>query len=108
MQRRSLAAYPLLFVLLGLEARDLIGSSDSSFSFADVTAEAGIRFLHRNSPTPHKYFVETMGSGCAFLDFDADGHPDIFLVNGGWTPGTDKSLSFDHTLQQPGRWFTTD
>ena len=98
MQRRSLATCPLLFVLLGLEAPDLVASSDSSFSFVDVTAEAGIKFLHQNSPTPRKHVVETMGSSCAFLDFDADGHLDIFLVNGGWTPGTDKNLSFDHAL----------
>ena len=94
----SLTAYPLLCLLLGLAARGLDGASDSSLSLVDVTAQAGIRFLHRNSPTPHKHVVETMGSGCAFLDFDADGHLDIFLVNGGWTPGTDRSLSFNHAL----------
>ena len=98
MERLFLTAYPLFFVLLGFQARDLVGSSDSFFSFVDVTAEAGITFLHQNSPTPQKHVVETMGSGCAFLDFDADGHLDIFLVNGGWTPGTDQSLSFDHVL----------
>src|SRR5206468_745453 len=30
--------------------------------------------------------VETMGSGCAFLDYDQDGFLDIFFVNGGPTP----------------------
>ena len=93
-----MATYPLLLVLLGLEAPGLVASSNSSLSFVDVTAEAGIKFLHQNSPTPKKHVVETMGSGCAFLDFDADGYLDIFLVNGGWTPGTDRSLSFEHVL----------
>ena len=97
MPRRYPAVYLLLFLLPGLEARNLRGSSPS-FSFVDVTAEAGIRFLHQHSPTPKKNVVETMGSGCAFVDFDADGHLDVFLLNGGWTPGTDKSLSFDHAL----------
>ena len=37
-----------------------------------------------------RYFPETMGPGCAFLDFDNDGWMDIFQVNSGpsdfWTP----------------------
>ena len=98
MQKRALAAGTLVFALRSFEALGVVEPSDSSITFVDVTAEAGIRFLHQNSPTPNKYVVETMGSGCAFLDFDQDGHLDIFLVNGGWTPGTDKSLSFDHVL----------
>ena len=97
MRRRYPAICLLLFVLFGLEAGNL-HSSSRSYSFVDVTAEVGIRFLHRNSPTPKKNVVETMGSGCAFLDFDADGHLDVFLLNGGWTPGTDENLSFDHAL----------
>ena len=98
MQRLSVTAYLLLLVPLGVQARELVASSDAFFSFVDVTVEADIRFIHQNSPTPTKYVVETMGSGCAFLDFDADGYLDIFLVNGGWTPGTDESASYDHAL----------
>lgn len=66
--------------------------------FEDVTPAAGIDFAHRNSPTPAKYVVETMGSGCAFLDYDGDGLLDIFLVNGGWLPGTEAGGPFDHAL----------
>jgi hypothetical protein len=55
--------------------------------FADVTAAAGIRFVHDNGATGGKWLPETMGSGCAFLDYDNDGRPDIFLVNSrDWTP----------------------
>ena len=49
--------------------------------FLDITKEAGIQFIHNNSMKGEKLLPETMGSGCAFLDFDMDGHPDLFLVN---------------------------
>jgi hypothetical protein len=50
--------------------------------FADVSRQAGIHFAATNGKTSSKYLVETMGSGCAFLDFDNDGHLDILLLNG--------------------------
>ncbi len=50
--------------------------------FRDVTQEAGIQFVHNNGAFGKKYLPETMGVGCAFLDFDNDGWADIFLVNG--------------------------
>jgi len=49
--------------------------------FTDVTAAAGIRFKHNNGAFGKKYLPETLGSGCAFLDFDNDGWQDILLVN---------------------------
>jgi len=51
-------------------------------TFTDVAAEAGITFVHNNGARGKKYLPETMGSGCAFLDYDGDGWLDIFLVNG--------------------------
>ena len=71
--------------------------------FTDVTAVSGIHFRHVNSPTPFKYMVETMGSGCAFLDYNRDGYLDIFLVNGGRVPGGEKGPSPDHTLYRNQR-----
>lgn len=49
--------------------------------FADVTAKAGIHFVHHNGATGKKYLPETLGSGCAFVDLDGDGWPDILLIN---------------------------
>ena len=52
MRRRLLTA--VLFPLLAVEAWALGEAPDSgsSITFQDVTAQAGIRFLHRNAPTP--------------------------------------------------------
>jgi hypothetical protein len=42
-------------------------------------------FVHKNSPTQHKYLLETMGGGIAVFDYNNDGLLDVFLVNGGRT-----------------------
>jgi enediyne biosynthesis protein E4 len=55
--------------------------------FRDITAQAGIRFKHNNGAFGKKYLPETMGPGCAFIDYDNDGWPDIVLVNGQNWPG---------------------
>ncbi len=55
--------------------------------FRDITAEAGIHFVHNNGAFGKKYLPETMGPGCAFIDYDNDGWPDIVLVNGENWPG---------------------
>ncbi len=53
-----------------------------SVQFIDVTAKAGIDFTHFNGARGSKFMPETMGSGCAFIDYDKDGRLDILLVNG--------------------------
>ena len=55
--------------------------------FRDVTAQAGIHFTHNNGAFGKKWLPETMGPGCAFIDYDNDGYPDILLVNGEDWPG---------------------
>ena len=62
--------------------------------FIDVTAEAGIRFKHNSGATGKKYLPETIGSGCAFLDYDNDGWQDILLVNSMDWPESKKRKSF--------------
>lgn len=55
--------------------------------YLDITRKAGIRFIHNNGAFGKKYLPETMGAGCAFLDYNNDGLPDILLINGMDFPG---------------------
>jgi len=56
-------------------------------TFRDVTQQAGIQFVHNNGAFGKKFLPETLGPGVAFIDYDNDGWPDIFLVNGTDWPG---------------------
>ena len=50
--------------------------------FTDVTELSGVEFRHFTGAMGERYMPETMGAGCAFFDYDADGHLDILLANG--------------------------
>ena len=64
-----------------------------AFRFADVTAPSGIQFQHNSGAYGGKLLPETLGSGCAFLDYDADGWQDILLINGMDWPGHKRQRS---------------
>jgi hypothetical protein len=67
--------------------------------FKDITAKAGIRFVHNNGSTGKKLLPETMGSGVAFLDYNNDGHQDILFVNSCAWPGMPVNRKCTQTLQ---------
>lgn len=59
----------------------------------DITAAAGIDFRHNSGAYGGKLLPETLGSGCAFIDYDSDGWQDILLVNGMDWPGHRRARS---------------
>ena len=72
--------YLLVIVLI------LVASSTSASAqtvhFQDITAQVGIHFTHNNGAFGKKWLPETMGPGCAFIDYDNDGYQDILIING--------------------------
>lgn len=77
--------------------------------FTDVTAAAGVRFTHQQggaeAPT-------TLGGAVTVLDFNQDGHPDLFFPNGApwpWEETLDKRLGRSGALlRNDGRGHFTD
>jgi hypothetical protein len=63
------------------------------FRLVDVTSHAGLHFLHNSGAYGGKLLPETLGSGCAFLDYDSDGWQDILLINGMDWPGHKRQRS---------------
>ncbi len=75
------------FTITSLLCLSLAAANEDAIRFTDVTAAAGIKFVHNSGRSGKKWLPETMGSGCAFFDADGDGWPDILLINGkDWTP----------------------
>jgi len=54
--------------------------------FTDVTEAAGIKFKHSFGDFEMSNIVEATGPGCLIFDYNNDGFPDIFFVNGRWHP----------------------
>ena len=77
----------------------------SGVRFLDVTAGSGIDFKHVSGDEHQRFIVETMGGGAAFLDYDADGYLDLYLVNGarrGETPPESSSRLYRNEPGSPG------
>jgi len=86
-------------VLLSLlVSTGLVCTAGAQVQFRDITKQAGINFVHNDGAAGKKWLPETMGPGCAFIDYDNDGYPDILLVNGkDWTsPGRPSTLKLYH------------
>ena len=113
MNRRSflgglagLATWSQLSSLRALGAQAAGGSL--GFQFTDVTTRAGIHFQHNSGAFGGKFLPETLGSGCAFLDYDRDGWQDILLINGADWPSHKKSRTTLRLYHNNGNGTFTD
>ena len=60
------------------------GAVASTAAFEEISATAsGIAWTHVSGRSPMAHLPETVGAGCAFVDYDNDGWMDIYLVNSG-------------------------
>ncbi len=56
--------------------------AQSPLTFTNVAQQCGMEFEYYGAPTPEHFMTEQNGGGVAVLDFDADGHGDVFFSNG--------------------------
>jgi hypothetical protein len=77
MKRASLILLPLLAGLA------LPAPQNLPVRFNNVAAKVGVSFKNENGASPDKLLPETMTGGAVIFDYDNDGWPDLFFVNGG-------------------------
>src|SRR5580692_441522 len=85
--RRDLLKY-LGSAGIGLAVSPILRSDSQTHSpvtFVDVARSAGITFQHDDAASSEKYLIETMGSGCGWIDYDQNGLLDLYVVNGAAT-----------------------
>jgi len=59
----------------------------AALRFRETAAAWGLSFRHHHAGSGRYYMVETMGAGVAIFDYDQDGDPDVFYVDGAQLPG---------------------
>src|SRR5712664_71227 len=84
----SRCSLPVLLLFSLFVAADGSSNQNSKSSkplayFTDVAKEAGLTMMNVfGGVDTKKYIIETTGTGVAIFDYDNDGWPDIFIVNG--------------------------
>jgi len=74
----------LIRVLICLLPLALLSNTRPPVTFEEVPAATSkITWVHDNARSPDRQLPETVGAGCAFLDYDNDGWMDIYFVNSG-------------------------
>ena len=59
-------------------------------TFEDIAPRSGVNYVLQNSATPERHQIETMVGGVAVFDYNNDGRPDLYFVNGARQPALDK------------------
>ena len=79
--------------IASVAVREAVAAELPSIPWADITAAAGIDFVHENGARGQKLLPETMGGGVAWLDHDGDGFDDLLLVGSATWDGSDEQPS---------------
>jgi len=79
-------------------------SLPSSPAFEEIAASAsGISWAHVSGRSRMAHLPETVGAGCAFLDYDNDGWMDLYLVNSGRCDFYEPAQSLRNALYRNNR-----
>jgi hypothetical protein len=74
-----------------IAASSLATSPPLPIRFEGTAHSSGVDFVLRNAAAGHKYQAETLVGGVGVIDFDNDGWPDIYAVNGAALPSLEKT-----------------
>ncbi len=77
----------LAFMVVAIPLLVHAESGPTALRFVDATEEAGIAFTHEQGASGRRYMVEIAGGGILVFDYDGDGLPDLYFVNGAPLPG---------------------
>ena len=99
---------PFLLVTIAKARRN--NAPAPPLTFADMQRQTGINFKRLTGAHGTKELVETMGSGVAVFDYNGDGLPDIYLVNGALLPSLSKKdpAYFNRLYRNDGGFHFTD
>jgi enediyne biosynthesis protein E4 len=83
----------LVFTTISYPQQKKSSGAAGGFRVENVARKAGVGFRQKNFATEKKYPFETMGGAVAILDYNNDGFPDLFFLNGAPSPQHMKSAA---------------
>src|SRR5436190_4667060 len=93
----------LTALLLAVFAVESIYSQAERLHYVDVASEWGITAQNVfGGAATKQYILETTGTGVAIVDYDADGHNDVLLVNGTTLEGNSRP-ALSHLYRNDGK-----
>jgi len=104
---QTLAYLSLIFTIMFASLTDAFGlrfvnQANSQVQFVDISEQAGVSFRHYDGRSQKRYFIETLGAGVGLFDYDNDGYPDIYFVNGANLDAPQESQAMNRLYRNNG------